>query len=93
MSKGGVRPGAGRKPGVPNSTTKAVKEAILGAFDRAGGESYLLEVAKSDPRTFCHLLSKVVPAEVKAELHHSKLNVAEILMRKRRAKGIHNDKA
>lgn len=57
----------GRQAGTPNKTTAALKEAIMNAFDRAGGETYLQRVADEDPRTFCTLLGKVLPAEIKAE--------------------------
>jgi len=59
--------GKGRKKGVPNKTTAALKTAILNAFDAAGGEHYLRHVADTDPKTFCTLLGKVLPAEIKAE--------------------------
>ena len=61
--KGAPKSG-GRVKGVPNKTTAALKEAILHAFDRVGGVSYLEKVAKADPRTFCTLLGKVLPLTV-----------------------------
>lgn len=64
---GAGKPGPGRKAGVPNKTTAALKDAILNAFEQAGGEAYLKKVADSDPKTFCALLGKVLPAEIKAE--------------------------
>ena len=64
MGKGGARPGAGRKKGVPNKLTTDLKQAILGAFNTAGGQSYLARVAVEDPRTFCTLLGKVLPTQV-----------------------------
>jgi hypothetical protein len=48
--------GMGRKPGAQNRTTAAMKDAILGALDRVGGESYLAEIARKDHKTFCALL-------------------------------------
>jgi hypothetical protein len=64
--KGGKRPGAGRKKGVPNKATKELKEMILSALDGAGGVEYLQERAK-DPRTasaFLTLVGKVLPMTV-----------------------------
>ncbi len=55
----------GRKAGTPNRVTREVREAILRAFDRVGGEDYLVEVARHDPKTFCTLLGKLLPAEVR----------------------------
>jgi hypothetical protein len=62
----GCRP-VGRKPGSQNKATMAVKDALLQAFDEVGGVDYLVQVAKSDPRTFCMLLAKLLPAELKVE--------------------------
>lgn len=59
---------AGRKPGTPNKTTKALKDAIMNAFEKVGGEDYLVRLAKDDPRTFVALLGKVLPAQIKAEV-------------------------
>lgn len=54
----------GRAKGTPNKVNAAVKEAIIGAFNKVGGESYLVKVAESDPRTFCALLGKVMPTQL-----------------------------
>jgi hypothetical protein len=62
-SKPGERRG-GRKKGTPNKLTKDVKTALLNAFSKAGGEDYLLTVAKTDPKTFCALLGKAMPMQV-----------------------------
>lgn len=59
MAKG-IKTG-GRVKGTPNKTTTALKEAILNAFDRAGGEDYLAMIAETDPKTFIGLLGKVLP--------------------------------
>jgi hypothetical protein len=54
----------GRKKGVPNKLTADVKACIMSAFNDAGGREYLLRVAKTDPRTFCTLLGKILPTQV-----------------------------
>lgn len=59
--------GPGRPKGVPNKLTTEVKQAILEAFEKAGGVEYLAKVALDDPRTFCSLLGRIVPSEIKAE--------------------------
>lgn len=58
---GGYRTGAGRKKGVPNKQTKAVKDAVKKAFDELGGYEWLVKVAKEDPKTFIPLLQRLVP--------------------------------
>lgn len=69
MPRGGKREGAGRKEGIPNSTTTELKLAILKAFDEVGGAQYLTQVAKDNPQVFCTLLSKVLPRDVNAEVN------------------------
>jgi len=41
-----------------------VKEAVERAFDKLGGASYLEHVGRTDPRTFCALLSKLLPTKL-----------------------------
>ncbi len=67
--KEGRKKEGGRVKGTPNKTTVALKEAIMNAFEKVGGEDYLVVVAKKDPKTFCALLGKVLPAEIKANLN------------------------
>jgi len=54
----------GRQKGIPNKITTDVRQAILQAFHKAGGVAYLTKVANEDPKVFCALLGKVVPAEI-----------------------------
>ena len=54
----------GSRKGIPNRQTVAIKDAIERAFDRLGGVSYLEHVGKTDPRTFCALLSKLLPTKL-----------------------------
>ena len=46
-----------------NKLTVSVREAIEHAFDELGGTSYLVHVGRNDPRTFCALLSKLLPTK------------------------------
>ncbi len=61
-------PGAGRQKGTPNRMTRDVREALVEAFERAGGVDFLLGVAQSDPPTFCRMLARLVPNEIAARL-------------------------
>jgi hypothetical protein len=54
----------GRTKGTPNKVNAAVKEAIVSAFSKVGGENYLVKIAKDDPRTFCALLGRVMPTQL-----------------------------
>ena len=55
--------GKGRKKGVPNKTTAAIRSAIVEAFEQAGGVDYLTRLAETEPRIFCALLAKVLPTQ------------------------------
>lgn len=59
--RGGSRPGAGRPPATPNTITRDLRAAIIGAFEAKGGQAYLERIADEDPRVFCSLLAKLVP--------------------------------
>ena len=56
--------GPGRPKGLPNRQTVAIKEAIERAFEKLGGTDYLVHVGQSDPRTFCALLSRLLPTKL-----------------------------
>ena len=63
MWQPGQRP-FGRVKGQPNKLTASIKDAIEHAFDELGGASYLVHVGRNDPRTFCALLSKLLPTKL-----------------------------
>jgi hypothetical protein len=63
MIKPGERP-CGRAKGTPNALTASIKDAIHNAFEELGGTSYLVHVGRSDPRTFCALLGKLLPTKL-----------------------------
>lgn len=65
-SKAGERRG-GRQKGTPNTMTKQVKEMILGALDKAGGEDYLARQAEENPGPFMTLVGKVLPLQLTGE--------------------------
>lgn len=56
--------GPGRPAGIPNKQTTAIKDAIENAFTKLGGTDYLVHVGKTDPRTFCALLSRLLPTKL-----------------------------
>lgn len=60
--------GKGRKRGVPNKVTGALKDMILGALDRAGGVDYLEKQADENPVAFMTLVGKVLPLQVNAKV-------------------------
>lgn len=65
--KSAVRPpnaGKGRKKGVPNKTTVAVKEALALAFHGRGGVPALLEWSNENPTDFYKLWAKLLPTEI-----------------------------
>ena len=60
----------GRQKGTPNKTTALLKDAILLAAQKAGGDTetglvdYLTVQASENPGPFMSLLGKVLPAQV-----------------------------
>jgi hypothetical protein len=58
----------GRKKGTPNKISSALKEAILEAAEKAGGEDgivgYLVGQAHANPAAFMSLLGKVLPMTI-----------------------------
>ena len=71
--------GKGRKSGVPNKVTKALKDMILGALDAAGeevepgggGQAYLVTQARENPVAFLSLVGKVLPQDIQASVAHT----------------------
>lgn len=55
----------GSRKGIPNKVTKDLKDMILGALHRAGGEDYLLQRATDDnPTPFLALVGKCLPKDL-----------------------------
>ena len=46
-----------------------MREAILQAFDNVGGVACLERVAEDDPRTFCSLLGRLLPGELRTSIN------------------------
>lgn len=69
-SKPGERRG-GRQKGTTNKLTKALKDMILGALDKAGGEDYLLAQAQENPTAFLALIGKVLPTTLEGKVNGS----------------------
>lgn len=58
--------GNGRKKGVPNKVTGALKDMILQALANVGGVDYLQKQSKDNPNAFLALIGRVLPLQVKA---------------------------
>jgi hypothetical protein len=62
---------AGKPKGTLNRTTVALKEAILAAGERAGGEggltAYLTRLAVENSSAYAGLLSKILPSTLQAD--------------------------
>jgi hypothetical protein len=56
--------GPGRKKGVPNKSTTAIKDMVISALDGAGGVQYLIDQASANPSAFMTLVGKVIPLQV-----------------------------
>jgi hypothetical protein len=60
----------GRPKGSPNKMGRQLKEMILNALERAGGEDYLMAQAHENPKTFLLLLGRVLPLQVTGDPEH-----------------------
>ena len=50
VGKPGHAKAGGRQKGTPNKVTADLREAIMHAFDKVGGEDYLVRVARKNPQ-------------------------------------------
>ena len=57
--------GKGRPKGAKNKTTKAVKDALVEAFDELGGVDSLVAWAQENQTPFYQLWGKLLPQEIK----------------------------
>jgi hypothetical protein len=67
----GSRPGekrGGRKPGVPNKNTAAVKATVVQAFEELGGVPGFVAWGKKYPTEFYKIYAKLLPTEIKADV-------------------------
>lgn len=55
----------GRKKGTPNKVTGDLRAMVLGALDKAGGETYLQKQAMENPPAFMALVGKCLPKDIK----------------------------
>jgi len=61
--------GKGRKKGVPNKTTKQVKDALEGALNaEEGAEAFFIQLRKDNPVAFANIVSKLIPIQVDADV-------------------------
>ena len=70
--KGRRLPNAGRKPGSQNKVTVELKQMIEGALLEAGGQKYLLNLARKRPEVFVPLLARLLPKQLEhsGDLNH-----------------------
>lgn len=54
----------GRKKGSKNKITRDLKEMVLGALDKAGGQEYLVAQAEKNPTAFLTLIGKILPMQI-----------------------------
>ena len=54
----------GREAGTPNKITREVREMVIAALDRAGGEDYLLAQSKENPKAFLSLVGRLIPTQI-----------------------------
>lgn len=62
-SKPGERRG-GRAKGAGNKVTTDIKQMVINALNKAGGENYLLQQARENPKAFIGLVGKIFPSTI-----------------------------
>ena len=78
----GFKPGtpkplnSGRKRNVSNKVTRDIREMISAALNKAGGVSYLVKQAETNPTAFLTLVGKIIPAQINATV--DKRDVTEL---------------
>jgi len=65
------RAGMGRPKGAQNKVTRAIKDMVAQALDKAGGVDYLIAQAEENPTAFLTLVGKVIPLQVAGQLDHN----------------------
>ena len=60
----GLPKSGGRKRGTPNKLGNGLREMILAALDKVGGQDYLVKQADENPRAFLALLGRILPLQV-----------------------------
>lgn len=76
----GTQPPGGSRKGKPNKTTASVKAALTAAFEELGGVDALVTWGRSKPGEFYGIWSKLIPAEVKAEVSGPGGNAIDIVV-------------
>lgn len=57
----------GRPKGSTNHQSRLVKEMILAALDKKGGEEYFIRQADENPTAFMTLIGKVLPTQISGD--------------------------
>ncbi len=58
----------GSRKGIPNKVSSDIREMIRGALEAGGGQKWLLEQMKANPKAFMALVGKIIPQQVDATI-------------------------
>jgi hypothetical protein len=58
----------GRVKGTPNKFTQDVREVVRAAFDKLGGEKYLVKVGRKSPAVFMTAFNKLIPTAIEGSV-------------------------
>lgn len=64
LKKGQINNPKGRPKGSKNVATKELREMILSALTKVGGEEYLIKQARDNPSVFMSLIGKILPKDI-----------------------------
>jgi hypothetical protein len=83
----GRKTGGGSRKGCPNRTSKTLKEMLLGALAKGGGEAYLIRQMEANPSDFMRLLGRLLPTQLTGDSANPiEINVMTTAQRQERAR-------
>ena len=82
-----AQPKGGSRKGIPNKSTKAIKDMVYEALNGVGGVEYFKQQAIDNPAPFMSLVGKILPKDMVIDAnvspitveHNVKVNAAEWL--------------
>lgn len=72
-----VNPGG--RPAARDAIGKEVVEALRDSFHELGGKDWLMDLARTDKRTFAALIGKVIPQDISATVTHTVIDLGKAM--------------
>jgi hypothetical protein len=69
--------------GQPSKYTRAIKDMVEEALDRAGGVDYLIDQSAKNPVAFLGLIGKLLPRDIKVDVSVDGRSLIDVLLERR----------